>query len=498
MTDRVIIIGAGMAGLAAAIDLVARGVPVTVLERAAAPGGKMHQIEKDGFHIDAGPTVFTMRWAFERLCEHASKNLDDYVTLKKAEVLARHAWPGSPTLDLFADHERSVDAIGEFAGRDAAHGFRSFTEDAGRIFRTLKESFITAPRPGPIELSRRIGFMNISDLLHMKPFTTMWRALGTHFKDPRLQQLFGRYATYCGSSPYQAPATLMLVAYVEAEGVWLVDGGMTGLAKGFARMAEDLGTEIRYGTGVSEIVVESGRAAAIITDKGERITARAVISNGDVAAFASGALGAGVRGAATAPLPAARSLSAVTWAMAAETEGFPLAHHTVFFSDDYEAEFDAIFKHRRLPASPTTYICANGRADDGTRIDGGPEPLMCLVNAPAIGDTHTFSETEIDPCKTAMLDLLKRCGLSIRASPATKVTTPSDFATMFPGSGGAIYGQASHGWMASFQRPGARTKIPGLYMAGGSVHPGPGVPMAALSGRQAAAALMADRSSKAR
>ncbi|TXN02077.1 CrtD protein, partial [Methylobacterium sp. WL103] len=186
--------------------------------------------------------------------------------------------------------------------------------------------------------------------------------------------------------------------------------------------------------------------------------------------------------------PAERSLSAVTFCLNARTVGFPLAHHTVFFSNDYRAEFDAI-RRGRLPADPTTYVCAQDRVGDAA--PDGPERLLCLVNAPAVGERR-FTKPEIDACETTMRARLAVCGLTIAAAE-TATTTPAGFATLFPATGGALYGRASHGWSATFKRMGARTRLPGLYLAGGSVHPGPGVPMAAQSGRIAADTLLADR-----
>jgi 1-hydroxycarotenoid 3,4-desaturase len=164
----------------------------------------------------------------------------------------------------------------------------------------------------------------------------------------------------------------------------------------------------------------------------------------------------------------------------------------VFFNQDYRAEFDDIFHKRQLPSQGTVYVCAQDRNDDGL-ADGASERLLCLVNAPADGDTHTFNASEIHACESSSMALMRRCGLEIEVSPQQVVRTlPQDFARLFPGSGGALYGQATHGWMSAFRRPSARSKVPGLYTAGGSVHPGPGVPMAAMSGRLAAATLMAD------
>jgi 1-hydroxycarotenoid 3,4-desaturase len=191
----------------------------------------------------------------------------------------------------------------------------------------------------------------------------------------------------------------------------------------------------------------------------------------------------------------ARSLSAITWSMVASTSGFPLSRHNVFFSRDYPAEFDAIFKHDALPAEPTVYVCAQDRGDDGPAASG-EERLLVLVNAPANGDRHSYTAMEIERCAQTTFGVLERCGLTVHPQQM-QVTTPTDFNKLFPATGGALYGRSSHGWTASFQRPGVQTKIPGLYLAGGSAHPGPGVPMAALSGRAAAACLLADLTSRA-
>jgi 1-hydroxycarotenoid 3,4-desaturase len=497
MTERrVVIVGAGVAGLSASLALAAQGLGVTVLERGPAPGGKMRQIAIGPAEIDSGATVFTMRWAFDELFAAAGLVFSQHVHLRPLQILARHSWDGGASLDLFADDERTIDAIGDFAGAADAEGYRAFCVDTKRIYDILEKPFLRSSQPSMRGLIGADGWRGLIRLPQIQPFSSMWSALGKYFSDPRLRQLFGRYATYCGSSPYLAPATLMLVAHVEREGVWSIDGGMGSLSAALTRCAERFGATFRYGQEVSEVLVAGGRACGVRLASGERLAADAVILNSDVAAVASGLLGQAIRhGAQTIPTKA-RSLSAMTWSLTATTDDFPLTRHNVFFSRDYAAEFRDIFQRGALPQEPTVYVCAQDRCDE----DGpsrGEERLLVLVNAPPNGDRHHYDTTEIEQCAMQTFNLLERNGLKIHRRPdATQVTTPTDFDRLFPGTGGALYGRSSHRWTASFQRPGARTRIPGLYLAGGSTHPGPGVPMAALSGRSAARCLVADLTSR--
>jgi 1-hydroxycarotenoid 3,4-desaturase len=489
--EQVVIVGAGIGGLACAIELARAGMDVTVAERADRAGGKMREVSAGGRPMDAGPTVFTMRWVFDEIFEAAGSSLEARLRLIPARILARHAWSATERLDLYADIDRSADAIGAFAGPAEAAGYRAFCAEAARIYETLRDSFLTAQQTGPVGLARNIGLNQMGRLFAIRPFETLWSALGAHFHDPRLRQLFGRYATYCGSSPFTAPATLMLIAHVEQSGVWLIEGGMQRLAEALEALATNLGVTFLYGCHVESIRVEGGRAAGVTFKGGERLDASSVVVNADAAALSRGALGAQAAGAIPMTPTSARSLSAVTWALEAKTDGFPLTRHNVFFSGDYAAEFEAIGRGR-LPTDPTIYVCAEDRGDDDGDV-GGPQRLLVLVNAPPNGDAETISEGDLEQCEARVFTRLADCGLTLRRDrAATVVTTPAGFERLFPRTGGALYGTAMRGWGAAFKRPGARTRIPGLYLAGGGAHPGAGVPMAALSGRLAARRLMAD------
>jgi 1-hydroxycarotenoid 3,4-desaturase len=484
--------------------LAARGLDVTVLEMGDAPGGKMRAVTVDGAAIDAGPTVFTMRWVFDEILSELGTHLDELVSLKPLSVLARHAWRNHPdTLDLHADARQSADAIAAFSSPAEGRRFLAFCDEARRVYQHLEGPHIRSSRPNVLQMIGDLGLPGLQALTRLGPFASLWRTLGRHFEDPRLRQLFGRYATYCGASPWAAPATLMLVAHVEMQGVWSIEGGMATLARRLAALAESRGVKLRYGQSVRRIVVEGGRASGVELARGERLSAQAVVFNGDTAALAQGLLEPqtwpSTGSAAIAANPAKRSLSAVTWAMHTQASGMDLARHNVFFDDDYASEFSDIFNRRQLPRRGTVYLCAQDRLDLSDRPEGR-ERFLALVNAPADGDRHSFDEQETDACLTRSLSLMQHCGLHVdlRHPQQRHCRTPADFHRLYPASGGALYGPASHGWMALFKRPGAATALPGLFLAGGTAHPGPGVPMAAMSGRLAAATVMANLDSISR
>ncbi|MFO1302677.1 MAG: phytoene desaturase family protein [Burkholderiales bacterium] len=493
---RVVVVGSGVGGLVTALLLAARGVEVVLVEKARCPGGKMREAKVDGAGIDAGPTVLTMRWVFEEIFDAVGASFADAVSLRPLGILARHAWSSGSTLDLHADAARSADAIGRWAGAAEAQRFLAFCAHARRVYTALETPFLRAPAGSVFSLVRRSGWSGLPQLMSISPFVTLDEALARHFRDPRLRQLFARYATYCGSSPFDAPATLMLVAHVEQDGVWSVEGGMQRRAEALAQAAERRGASLRFGDAVDEVDVDGAGAAGVRLASGERIEARAVVVNADAQAVARGLLGAPAARAVDRTPDAARSLSAVTWAMRARPEGVPLTRHNVFFSDDYRSEFDDIFVRGVVPRTPTVYVCAQDRLDDESSAGAEDDRLLCLVNAPANGDRAPMEEREIEACLMRARATMARCNLTLHEGTQSVVTTaPADFARMFPGTGGALYGRATHGWQASFARPGSRTRIPRLYLAGGSTHPGPGVPMAALSGRLAAASVLEDLAS---
>ena len=478
---KVAVVGAGIGGLAATLELAASGYDVTLLERRAEPGGKIRQIDVGGKGIDSGPTVFTMRWVFEELFQAAGLDLNDHVTLLSSPVLARHSWPDGSRLDLFTDIEESCGAITEFSSAREAEAYRRFADIAADRFETLDHSFMRSEKPSAVSLSRSLGIRGLPRLYATNPFQTLWDELGQIFADPRLRQLFGRYSTYTGSSPFEAPATLALISHAERVGVWLVEGGMVQLPIAVAAAASAAGAEIHYETHV-EALGRRGRGFALELSTGGTIEADAVVFNGDVNAMSTGLLGESVRGVLPDRRREKRSLSALTWSLTTADVDFPLEHHTVFFGGDYPGEFRAL-KEDSIADEPTVYVCAQDRHNGATPDAGETERLFLLINAPAT----RLRDEQIEQAQESAMSLLRRQGFNVALGDAiVERRTPDDFERLFPGSAGAIYGWPTHGWSGSFRRSGATTSVPGLFCAGGTVHPGPGIPMAAQSGRIAA------------
>ena len=490
--DRVLIVGAGIGGIITALSLTSRGIPVTVCEQASGPGGKIRSCSRPDMQIDVGPTVFTMPWVFDEILAHLGTELGELVTLERLGKLAHHRWPDGSTLDLYPDEALSSQAIEAFAGPTAAEQYRRFTRQAESMYETLVDTFMTQSRPSLLGLMCNAGPARLAALAGVRPFRTMWQGLGDFFDDPRLRQLFSRYTTYYGSSPFHAPATLMLIAHVEQLGVWRVHGGIRALAAALADLAATLGAEFRYDACVENIAVSRRRPTSATLTSGERIEANRIIVNGDVNALASGRFGADVAGAVAATPAEARSLSAITWAGLAHC-GDRLDFHNVLFSKDYLAEFASLIDARALPKSPTIYVHAPDHARPAGDGHSRSQRLFMLINAPPTGDTGPLDQASLRSAAASVQRRLEEAGVDLDIADF-EMTTPVDFERRYPATGGGLYGCATHSWQTPFKRPTHRTKLPGLYVTGGSTHPGAGVPMAALSGRMAAECVMADLS----
>lgn len=488
--NKVIVIGAGIGGLSAAVELAAAGADVTVLEQAYAPGGKLRQFPSDAGPIDVGPSVLTMRSVFEDLFTRAGTRLEDHLTLCAEELLARHWWQDGSSLDLFSDPAASARAVEDFAGKKSSEEFVAFSKNARQLFDSLNDPIIQSGASDLGTLGKTV-MRNLHGLLPaVAPTQSMAQNLEKSFSDPRLRQLFGRYATHAGGSPYASPALLSLIWDIRSRGVWWIEGGPLALAKALEKIATERGAEFRYGATVETIAIERGRVTGVVLETGERIESARVLFNGDPAALTRGMLGRGTQRAVKRAAIGPRSLSAYIWAFAAKPSGLDLRHHNIFFGETQQTEFDAL-EQGDIPADPTIYVCAPDRVDG--LIPSEAERLKIVLNGAPLGENASTHDDEFYQCRTQTFETLQRMNLSFDVTPErVSLITPSDLATRFPGSDGSISGRRPDGLRATFQRPKTRSRISGLYLAGGSVHLGTGMPMASLSGRHAAAAILQD------
>ncbi len=483
----VVVIGAGIAGLAAAVRLATAGYRVTVFERHPHLGGKIRTTPSVAGPVAAGPTVLTMRHVFDDLFAQAGSRLEDHLDLIPLDTIARHVWPDGSQLDLFHDPDASAAAIHAFAGPQAEQEFRTFSTRARTLFSAFDGPMMQEPHPNLAALTAHV-LRNPSLIQSMAPLSSLKTLLKNSFTDPRLRQLFGRYATYVGGAPKHAPAILSLIWQAEEAGVWAVEGGMHKLASAIAALAQVHGTDIECDTHVSRINVENGMTTGVTLEDDRTIACDLVLFAGDPRALTTGAFGSDVSKRITFKTPKARSFSARVHSFAATPIGLDLAHHTILFDADPDAEFNDLM-NGRVPPDPSLYICAMDRDL------GHPPPTIerfeIITNAPATGPGSTIGD--LTQWHEMIIQKMARFGITFTPTPTPQtVTTELQFATMFPESMGALYGQSPHGLTAGLKRPTARSGLKGLYLAGGGCHPGAGVPMATLSARHAVEAILKD------
>ena len=478
---RVVIVGAGVGGLGAGVRLAAAGCDVLVLEAADQVGGKLGIARSEGHTFDTGPSLLTMPFTLEETLATAGVTLSDRLDVRRVDPLCQYHWDDGTALATHADPDATAAAF-EALEHGAGQAWHSLLAQGKRTWDLSLPLFLSAAISGPIELARRSGRpIDPRDIL---AHTTLERYGARHFRDPRLRQLLDRYATYSGSDPARAPATLSVIPYTEsAYGAWHPIGGMHRIAEVLSDVIREQGGEVRCSTPVTRIVTENGRAVGVETAAGEVFPADAVIANCDAADLYDGLVSAPKQAAQIAAAPASLSGFVLMLGVAGRTPG--LAHHNIWFPRDYRAEFADIFDDPQPPNTPTIYLC-NPAATDPSCAPDGDESWFVLVNAPRNGPVDW--EAEGERYQERILDRLDALGLQARERARTIIRrTPADLERLTGAPGGAIYGTASMGPRAAFLRPrNASPAFERLYLASGSAHPGGGLPLVLLSGKIAA------------
>ncbi|MGJ3237832.1 MAG: phytoene desaturase family protein [Anaerolineae bacterium] len=491
MKQKTLIIGAGIGGLSTAIRLQHAGHQVTVVEKNAQVGGKMYQIERDGFRFDTGPSVITMRHVFEDLFAQVGRKLEDYLDLMPVEPMTRYFYRDGFVLDASSDLSKMAQQIEAIDERDV-EGYLAYLAYAAKIHRITGDTFIYNQPPTLWSMFKVPPW----EMLKSDPFRTMNSAINSFVKSDKLRQLLGRFATYVGGSPYLAPATLNVIAHVELTGgVWYPRGGIYQIASALEQLACELGVEIRTGHGVAQIVVDDRRAVGVVLDDGMRIRADVIVSNVDVATTYQQML-------TGSSVPSGRinkmssydpSCSGFVLLLGIQGEHEQLAHHNIFFSDDYPAEFEAIFKAGVPPDDPTIYVAITSKTDP-EHAPKGYENWFVLVNAPPLSDRYDWTHHR-QSYRDLVLARLAEHGIDVRDKIISEqVLTPSDLQDLSGAWLGALYGPSANDRFAVFLRPHNRSQdVSGLYFTGGTTHPGGGVPMVMLSGKVATEMILSDQ-----
>jgi phytoene desaturase len=489
--SRIAIVGAGLGGIGTAVRLAAQGHNVTLLEKNSTPGGKMNVVEAEGFRFDTGPSLVTLPGVIADTFRVAGRRIEDYLTLKQVDPICRYRFADGPNLDISANLPRLVSEVGNLAPGDVTGLFRFLTYSR-TLFERAGPVFLLRERPHLRDLLARRAL----DALRIDAHLSMHRAVRRFFKDERLVQLFDRYATYNGSSPFKAPATLSIIPYIEiAGGGWYIEGGLYRLVEGLMEVARELGVNFQPDSEVAEILVQpragvrSAHASGVRFRGGGALSTDALVVNADPM-YAYPSLVPEQfhdRRLVRRMERLEPSCSGFVMLLGIRGEYHQLSHHNIFFSKDYRAEFDSIFERREPAPDPTIYVVCTSRSDTA-QAPPGHSNLFILVNAPALTPEADWRAWQ-GQYRDRILTRLEREGLrDLRERIAyEQVITPLDFQEKYHAWQGSIYGLSSNSRRTAFLRPPNRAPgLPNLFFVGGSVHPGGGIPLVLLSARLAA------------
>jgi phytoene desaturase len=481
--SRVVVVGGGVGGMAAAARLAVKGHQVVLCEQRDQLGGKAHSVAHDGFVFDTGPSLFTLPAVYRDLFLKTGAALEETLDVQPIEpAFTYHFADGSSVTLPGVDPAKCANAMQAAFGGSAGEDWRALMQRAGAMWRITREPFLQSPLTGWRNLVSLAK--NPADIRTIAPTKTL-RTLGKDYlHDPRQRIILDRYATYTGSDPRKAPAVLATVPYVEQTfGAWHIAGGVSQLSVALADRCYERGVDVRLQCDVTKIVTDGDRVIGVHTSQGDVIDADIVVANAD-AGLVYGHLLDDPRAEALAKSieKTTPSLAGFVMLLAIDGRTPGLTHHQVWFPEDYDAEFDDIFGKRPRPVrDPAIYVCAPD--DPLMRPDDAHESWFVLVNAPRHGDG---SNGTIDWRASGLaeqygehiLNTLAARGMDVRDRIRwQEIRTPADLEMQVRAPGGAIYGTSSNGSRAAFQRPANQSPIPGLYLVGGSSHPGGGLPL---------------------
>ncbi len=480
---RVAVIGGGLGALSGAIRLARLGFSVQLFEKNPKVGGKVNEAVLGNYRFDTGASLLTMPFVIDELFDFAGFKRSNYLDFVPIDPICRYFFSDGSVMDASADKTKMKTEI-EQLSPDDVKAYERFLKYAERIHNLTAEIFMFTPIHEFRKLMKPRYFPTLFRLHQIDPFRTVHQSVSRFFSDPRLIQLFDRYATYNGSDPFQAPATLNIIPYVEYElGAYYIKGGMYRLIDALVTVARELDVQIHTSAKVEKICHANKRVSGVQVN-GEKIAADYVLCGAD-AVIAYDELIEGHEHRREKLDRLEPSLSGMVFLWGIKGKYPALAHHNIIFSSDYNAEFRQIFKHQQVPDEPTIYIAITSKADAAHAPADG-ENWFVLLNMPYLASGQMWEEEKVR-MRSIVLDKLKRIGLDLADRiEVEQIYTPEDFSELYASNQGSIYGVSSNSKTTAFKRlPNRSRMLDGLYFAGGSVHPGGGIPLVVLSGKMA-------------
>lgn len=491
---KAIIIGAGIAGLASAIRLSVQGFEVTVFEKNNYPGGKLSNLELNGYHFDSGPSLFTQPQNIEELFVLAGEPIAEYFQYRQLPVLCNYFYEDGTTLTAYADKETLAKELCDKLG-ETADSVRDYLAVSKKIYRNIGQIFLNFSLHKMRTLFSAPIFRALATVRWSYLFRSMHRVNTGYFKDSKTIQLFNRYATFNGSSPYKAPGMLTLIPHLEYnEGSFYPKGGMISITNALYQLAVKKGVRFHFNTPVQRIIHNEKKVEGVVVN-GENLYANIVVSNIDV--FFTYQQLLGNQHAAQKILKQERSSSALIFYWGIKKEFPQLGLHNIFFAADYKAEFDHLFRLKKMYDDPTVYINITGKCEPGLQAPEGRENWFVMVNAPA--NTGQDWNNYRSKYRAAIIARLNRL-LQTDIEPLIEVEEVLDPVLIEADTAsymGSLYGTSSNSRMAAFLRhPNFTDDIRGLYFVGGSVHPGGGIPLCLKSAKIMSEMVMVDKHTK--